>query len=83
MQKVCRGDSLKSLQVRVKPNSRASSLETAHDGSWVARVKAAPVDGKANRELVALIARHFGVGKSRVSISRGTTGRLKRVLVDD
>jgi uncharacterized protein (TIGR00251 family) len=74
---------LKILQVRVKPNSRASSLETANDGSWVARVKAPPVDGKANRELVGLIARHFDVGKSRVLIRSGASGRLKRVVIDN
>ena len=40
------------------------------DGTWLARIKAPPVDGKANAELLELIAEHFGVRKGAVSISR-------------
>jgi hypothetical protein len=36
---------------------------------WLARLKAPPVDGKANAELVALIAGRFGCRKADVSIS--------------
>ena len=43
-----------TIRVKVRPNARASRLAQADDGSWVADVKAAPVDGKANDELVAL-----------------------------
>lgn len=71
-----------SLHVKVKPNSSSSSLVQAADGSWLAQVKASPVDGKANQELIALVARQFGCAKSAVSIKSGTSSRLKRVLVD-
>ena len=47
------------IQVKVKPNSRASRLEQQEDGTWLAQLKSPPVDGKANDELVALVARHF------------------------
>jgi uncharacterized protein len=71
------------IQVRVKPNSRESALELLDDGTWLGRVKAPPVDGKANQELVGLIARHFGVPKSRVTIRQGASGRSKWVEIDD
>ena len=74
---------LKTIQVKVKPNARSSTLEQLADGTWLARLKAPPVDGKANAELIALVARQFGQPKSRVSISRGTSGRLKRVTIAD
>lgn len=74
---------MRTIQVTVKPNARASDLEEREDGTWLARLKAPPVDGKANAELVALIARRFGQPRSRVSIKRGTTGRVKIVTVDD
>ena len=74
---------MKILQVKVKPNSRAPGLEQSSDGTWVARVKSPPVDGKANAELVTLIARHFDVGKAQVSIRRGASGRLKLVQIED
>ncbi|MEO8154414.1 MAG: DUF167 domain-containing protein [Rhizobacter sp.] len=72
-----------TVQVKVKPNARLSSFEPQADGSWLAQLKSAPVDGKANEELVAMVAKHFGRRKSQVSIRSGTSGRMKRVQIDD
>jgi uncharacterized protein (TIGR00251 family) len=74
---------MKTLRVKVKPNARAPGLEQSSDGTWVARVKSPPVDGKANAELVTLIARHFGVRKAQVSIRRGASARLKLVQIEE
>ena len=41
------------IQIKVKPNSRASRLEQQEDGTWLAQLKSPPVDGKANEELIA------------------------------
>ena len=70
------------LQVRVKPNSRVSALEEQNDGTWLARIKSAPVDGKANAELIALVAQHFGLLKAQVSIRSGASGRTKLIEID-
>jgi uncharacterized protein (TIGR00251 family) len=72
---------MKTLQVKVKPNARASSLSEGADGLWLAQLKAPPVDGKANRELISLIADHFGCAKSQVEIRSGASGRLKLVRI--
>jgi uncharacterized protein len=71
-----------NIQVKVKPNSRVSTLEQGSDGVWQARLKAPPVDGKANAELVALIADHFGCRKADVVIRSGAGGRMKLVRID-
>ena len=71
-----------TLRVRVKPNSRVASLVQAIDGTWQARVKAPPVDGKANEELIALVAEHFKCRKSSVLIRAGASGRDKLVKVE-
>jgi uncharacterized protein (TIGR00251 family) len=73
---------MKTIQVTVKPNSRARRLEGSDD-TWIARVKSPPVDGKANKELLELIAEHFGVPRSRVTIKSGAGGRVKRVEIQD
>jgi uncharacterized protein YggU (UPF0235/DUF167 family) len=70
------------LQVKVKPNSRASALTPAGDGTWVAQLRSPPVDGKANEELIALVAGHFGVARSAVAIRRGASGRTKFLSVE-
>jgi hypothetical protein len=71
------------LRVKVKPNARANMLVAQDDGTWLAEVKAAPVDGKANAALIALVARHFARRKSQVTVKHGATGRMKLVCVDD
>jgi uncharacterized protein (TIGR00251 family) len=69
------------LRVKVKPHARVSELSQAPDGTWLARLKSPPVDGKANAELVALIAAHFGCRVSAVTIKAGAAGRTKLVAV--
>jgi len=71
----------KILQIKVKPNSRASLLEQNEDGTWLAQIKSPPVDGKANAELIALVAKHFGCRKSEVSIKSGGSNRLKLIQI--
>jgi uncharacterized protein (TIGR00251 family) len=71
-----------TLRIKVKPNARASSLEQAADGSWLAQLKSPPVDGKANEELIALVARQFGCRRAAVSIRSGASGRMKLVKIE-
>lgn len=72
-----------TITVKVKPNARESVLvEPADDGPWQARLKSPPVDGKANAELIALVAARFGCPTAAVLIRGGATGRLKRVRID-
>lgn len=72
------------VAITVKAVPRASRTEVAGaEGEWLrVRVKAPPVDGKANEALVKFFAEVLGVPKGAVSIVAGDTGRLKRVRVD-
>lgn len=69
------------LLVKAKPNSRAASLTQQDDGTWLAQLKSPPVDGKANAELIALVAREFGCSRSKITIKTGGGSRLKRVEI--
>lgn len=71
-----------TLRVTVKPNARSSSLAQAPDGTWNAKVKSPPVDGRANDELIALVAEQFHCRKAAVSIKSGASGRTKVVRVE-
>lgn len=73
----------RTLQVKVKPGARNSALEQQPDGSWRAELKAPPVDGKANAELIELVARRFGLRKAQVRIRSGAGGRMKLVELSD
>ena len=70
------------LQVKVKPRARTSELVREADGTWLARLKSPPVDGRANEELVALVAAQLKCPKAAVSIKSGASGRIKMVKVD-
>lgn len=75
------GDGVR-LTIRVQP--RAARTEVAGpygDDALRIRLRAPPVDGAANRALIAFLAEALGVPGSAVSIQRGETGRLKTVRV--
>ena len=69
------------LNVRAKPRSSKAGLEDVLDGAVRVRIRAAPVDGKANKELVETLADAFGVAKSRVVFKGGETSKTKRLLL--
>jgi uncharacterized protein (TIGR00251 family) len=70
------------IQVKVKPNARASALTQVDDGTWLAQIQSPPIDGKANDELILLVARQFQCRKSAVTIKSGASGRTKLVRVE-
>lgn len=74
---------MKRLQIRVKPGARENTLVEQPDGRWSARIKAPPVDGRANAALIELVAEHFGVARSQVTIRSGAGARDKWVQIDD
>ena len=69
------------LRVKVKANARSSALVQLADGSWVAQVRAPPIEGRANEELITLVAEHFHCLKAAVSIKSGRSGRVKLVKI--
>lgn len=71
------------IQIKVKPNSRASVLQQNEDGTWLAQLKSPPVDGKANEELIALVAKHFKTRKANVSIKSGASSRTKLIQISE
>jgi uncharacterized protein YggU (UPF0235/DUF167 family) len=74
---------MRTLTLRVKPGSRDESLIEQPDGTWLARVKARAVDGKANAALITLIAAHFGLRKAQVTLKSGGAGRTKLVRLEE
>ena len=73
---------MRVLRIQVKPRSRVEELVALADGSYVARVKAPPVDGKANAAVLELVARHFGVRKAQVTLKSGASSRIKLFQLD-
>ncbi|MGZ5376275.1 MAG: DUF167 domain-containing protein [Solirubrobacterales bacterium] len=70
------------IKVRVQPRASRSEIAGWRGDALVVRVSSPPVDDRANKELIKLIAKAAGVAKSHVSIVRGTRSRDKVVRVE-
>lgn len=69
-------------QVKVKPNSKHQSVEEQTDGSLTVHLKSPPIDGRANEELIKLLAEKFDVPKSKIRIKSGLSSRQKLIEID-
>ena len=75
------------LAVRLTPNGGRDAVErvetdAAGERFLKARVRAVPEDGKANKALIELVARHFGIAKSAVRLISGETSRKKILRIE-
>jgi uncharacterized protein (TIGR00251 family) len=70
------------LKIKVIPRSAKTEIvgEMA-DGTLKIRVAAVAEKGKANAELIAFLAKHYAVPRSKVSILTGETAQLKQIKI--
>lgn len=69
------------LRVRVVPRARTNALTVEPSGTLRVRLTAPPVEGAANRALLALLARELGLRRADLEILRGDHGREKLIAV--
>jgi uncharacterized protein len=74
------GDDL-LLACYLQPRASKTEVIGEHNGAVKIRISAPPVDGAANTELVAFLAKQFGVSKSPVRIESGSNNRHKCVRI--
>ena len=67
--------------MRAQPRSSRSGVDGVLGDAVKVRIRCAPVDGKANKELVETLAEAFGVPKSSVVFKSGETSKTKRILL--
>ncbi|MEZ2129878.1 MULTISPECIES: DUF167 domain-containing protein [unclassified Sinorhizobium] len=75
------------LSMRLTPNGGRDAFDGVESGAdgevyLKARVTAVPEKGKANKALVALVAKSLSVAKSSVSLISGETARKKILRID-
>lgn len=69
------------LTLRVQPKASADELADIMGTARKLRITAPPVDGKANKHIIALLAKMCKVAKGNVTIESGELGRNKRVRI--
>lgn len=70
------------ILVRVQPGAKRSEFAGVRDGRLRVRLAAPAVENKANRALVAFVAKSLGLRAAKVILASGETGRVKRLLVN-
>jgi uncharacterized protein (TIGR00251 family) len=71
-----------TVRVKVTPRSaRSEVVGTMTDGTLKVRIAAAPERGRANDELIGVLAEHFGVERSAISIISGHGASLKLIRI--
>ena len=74
------GDDL-ILSLRIQPRAAKNEFAGPYNDQYKLRIKAPPVDGKANGEVIAFLAKQFGVPRGEIKLESGETGRNKRVRI--
>lgn len=69
------------LNVKAQPRSSKAGIDGLLGDAVKVRIRCAPVDGKANKELVETLADVFDVAKSSVVFKGGETSKTKRLLL--
>jgi len=70
------------LNVKVHPRASNQEIQKIGDREYKVRVLSPPSEGKANNEVIALLASHFHLPPSRVKILKGQNSRQKVVVLE-
>lgn len=70
------------IKVKVKPNSKEQKIAELADSSLVVCLKSSPLEGKANRELIKVLAKKYQVTQSEISIKSGLTSKHKLIEIN-
>lgn len=65
------------VSVKVKPKAKVNRVEKVSESQLNVWVTAPPVDNKANEAVRELLADHFNIAKSRVTLVRGAKSKEK------
>jgi uncharacterized protein (TIGR00251 family) len=70
-----------SVKIKVEPRSSKSGIVGMYGDALKVKLTSPPVEGKANRELVEVLAKASGVGKSDIEIVSGKSSKNKLVKI--
>jgi len=69
------------IQVKVIPNSREAKIKEESEKILKVKVDAPAREGKANKRLIEILARHFSKPKASIKIVKGLTSKNKVVEI--
>ncbi len=69
------------VNVKAQPRSSKAGVDGLLGDALKVKIRCAPVDGKANKELIETLAKAFEIPKSSVQFKSGETSKTKRILL--
>ncbi|MDP2387616.1 MAG: DUF167 domain-containing protein [Bacteroidota bacterium] len=70
-------------RIKVKPGSFKNEFYIDENENWVVKLKAKPIDGVANEQLIEYLAAIFKSRKSSITIEKGHTSQYKTINIDE
>ncbi len=70
------------LHVVIQPRASKDEIVGLHADRLKIRLKAPPVDGRANEYLIRYLAGLFGLAKKNIQVTKGQTNRLKTLRIE-
>ena len=70
------------ISVSIIPNSKEPGIVKISENSYKIKVDAIASKNKANKRLIEILAEHFKVSKSSISIIRGLKSRNKIIRIE-
>ncbi len=67
------------INVKVEPRSSRSGIVGPYGDSIKVKLASPPVEGKANKELIEVLSKGFGIAKKDVEIISGQSSKNKTV----
>jgi len=68
------------ITVNVNPRSKVPEIKIESDKLLI-KVTSPPIGGKANKEVINLLAEFLGVKKKQIKIIEGEKSRVKKILI--
>ena len=70
------------IRIRVVPRSSRPGIQGVEENHLKVRLKSPPVEGKANKELMEVLAKALKIPKGKVEIVKGQKARTKEVFLE-
>jgi uncharacterized protein len=71
-----------TLYCHLQPGAKQSQFCGLYNERVKIQIKASPVEGKANKALIAFLSKSFSVAKSKIVIHKGLNQRSKTVFIE-
>lgn len=70
------------LRIKVKPGSKTDEIVREADGLLKVKIRAQPIEGKANKYLIEYLSKVLGLPKSKIVLMKGETNAFKTIQIE-